>query len=154
MKLTQHFTVEEFTASSTAARLGIDNSLPAALLTQANLTAQMMERIRSFLSGRAGEDIAVLTSSGYRCLALNRAIGSSDTSDHPRMMAVDFKAPKFGSPLAVCKALVPHMTELGIGQLIYEHTWVHVSSRVPDKAINRVLTVQGRNQYAAGIVEG
>lgn len=154
MKLTQHFTVEEFTASSTAARLGIDNSLPATMLPQAQATAEMMERIRSFLSERAGEDIPVSPSSGYRCPALNRAIGSSDTSDHPKMMAVDFRAPKFGSPLAVCRALVPHMTELGIGQLIYEHTWVHVSSRAPDKAINRVLTVQGPKKYAAGIVEG
>ena len=34
----------EFTASDTALRLGIDNSLPPELLPMAILTAQMMER--------------------------------------------------------------------------------------------------------------
>ena len=153
MKLTPHFTVKEFTASDTAARLDIDNSLPAALLPQANLTAQMMERIRAFLSARADHDVPVSPSSGYRCLALNRAIGSGDGSDHPKMMAVDFRAPAFGSPLVICRALAPEMDRLGLGQLIYEHTWVHVSSRIPDKAINRVLTIQGPKRYAAGILE-
>jgi hypothetical protein len=48
----------------------------------------------------------MLISSGYRCLALNRAIGSSDTSDHIKAMAADFRAPAFGSPLEVSKALL------------------------------------------------
>jgi transcription termination factor Rho len=34
---------------------------------------------------------------------------------------------------------------LGIGQLIYERfgstSWVHVSTRVPDKRVNRVITI-------------
>lgn len=152
MKLSEHFYLSEFTASGDAARLGIDNSLPAGLLPSAKATAEMMERIRDYLCLRANHEVPILPSSGYRCLALNRALGSGDGSDHIKMLAVDFRAPEFGSPLAICRALVPQMSIIGIGQLIYEHTWVHVSSRTPDKAINRVLTVQGRNQYVPGIV--
>lgn len=152
MKLSTHFMLAEFTASDTALRLGIDNSLPPELLPMAILTAQMMERVRDALCYRANAEVPILVSSAYRCMALNKAIGSTG-KDHPLMLAVDFKAPKFGTPLAVCKVLVPQMDALGIGQLIYEHTWVHVSRRKPEKLINRVLTLQGRGGYAAGIVE-
>jgi zinc D-Ala-D-Ala carboxypeptidase len=153
VKLSTHFMLSEFTESDTARRLGIDNSLPDALLPMAMATAQMMERVRRALCYRADAEIPILVTSGYRCEALNRAIGSTGR-DHPLMLAVDFKAPVFGTPLQVCKALLPQMDALGIGQLIYEHTWVHVSSRKPEKTINRVLTLQGRAGYAAGIVEG
>jgi hypothetical protein len=153
MNLSLHFAINEFTRSDVAARLGIDNDLPIELFSAAKNTAEMMERIRTFLTDCAGKAVPVLVSSGYRCLKLNRAIGSQDTSDHVRMMAIDFTAPAFGTPLDACRALVPAMEKLGIGQLIYEHTWVHVSSRTPDKIINRVLTVQ-RNGYAPGLLEG
>lgn len=152
MKLSTHFMLAEFTESDTARRLGIDNSLPDELMAQAILTAQMMERVRAALSERAAQPVPVLVTSAYRCGALNEAIGSTG-KDHPLMAAVDFKAPAFGTPLAVCKLLLPQMDALGIGQLIYEHTWVHVSSRTPEKLINRVLTLQGFGGYAAGIVE-
>lgn len=49
-----------------------------------------------------------------------------------------------------CRALVPVMDELGIGQVIHEFgRWVHVSTRRPDKIINRVITIS-----AAGIEVG
>ena len=42
-------------------------------------------------------------------------------------LAVDFICPGFGSPRAICKALEPHMRELGVDQLIHEfNTWVHL----------------------------
>lgn len=151
MKLSAHFSLAEFTDSDTARRLGIDNSLPAELLGEAMNTAALMERIRLFLTERAGKDIGVLPSSGYRCLALNRAIGSKDSSDHVKMMAIDFRAPTFGTPFEVCQALVPVVDSLHIGQLIYEHTWIHVSTRQPDKQLNRILTVQGSG-YVCGVV--
>lgn len=152
MKLSTHFMLAEFTQSDTAQRLGIDNSLPPELLPMAILTAQMMERVRAALRAVAVRDIPIDVTSAYRCGALNEAIGSTG-KDHPQMLAVDFKAPAFGTPLAVCKVLLPQMDALGIGQLIYEHTWVHVSSRTPAKLVNRVLTLQGYGAYAAGLVE-
>jgi zinc D-Ala-D-Ala carboxypeptidase len=152
MKLSQNFTTEEFEKSNTALRRGIDNSIPKELLDEAMKTASMMENIRLYLSTKANKTIPIKVSSAYRCLELNRIIGSLDTSDHILMKAVDFEAPEFGTPYEVCKSLVPVMDDLGIGQIIYEQTWVHVSSKKPDKLLNRILTVQGKS-YTVGIQE-
>ncbi len=151
MRLTRHFTLEEFTASDQAVRLGIDNTLPAQYANQALLTAQMMERVRGFLSEQAGRETPVQVTSGYRCEALNRAVGGSERSDHMRMMAVDFRAPGFGTPQKICKALAPALLELQLGQLILEYgSWVHVSLALPTKPIDRVIT-RTANGYTVGI---
>jgi len=151
-QITTHFSEAEFTASGTAARRGINNSLPDALRAAALETCQMMERIRRYLSDRKGKEIAIIVTSGYRCLALNRAIGSSDTSDHVRALAMDFKAPGFGSPFEVCEALAPRVSDLAIGQLIHEFgAWVHVSTRMPDKRVNRIITIKNDGTHV-GIV--
>jgi zinc D-Ala-D-Ala carboxypeptidase len=152
MDLSPHFTIEEFTNSDTAARLDIDNNLPIALLDNARATAAMLERIRGHLGSIKGKEVPIVLTSGYRCPMLNKAIGSTDRSDHIRAQAADFKAPAFATPYEVCKALAPVIDVLGIGQLIYEHTWVHVSTRTPDKVINRIITVAGRD-YVAGIIK-
>lgn len=146
-QLSQHFTLEDFERSSKAQSLGIDNRVPNMLLREALETAEMMERIREYLSATAGHDVPILVTSGYRCLELNRAVGSSDTSDHVKMLAVDWSAPSFGTPFEVCKALSKVVDQLGIGQLIHEYprgkdnAWVHTSSRKPDKPVNRVITI-------------
>jgi zinc D-Ala-D-Ala carboxypeptidase len=145
MKLSPHFSLDEFTDSDTALRLGIDNSLPDNLLQTAKETAEMMEGIRGFLIG-----LPIIVSSGYRCLQLNSAIGSSSTSHHILMKAIDFKAPEYGSPYDICVALVDQMDKLGIGQMIQEHSWVHVSAKMPSKLINRVLTLRGGG-YIVGV---
>lgn len=58
-------------------------------------------------------------------------------------------APQFGMPYAVAKALAPHVNALGIGQIIYESVdgkhWVHLSTRTPNKPVNRVITVSGKS---------
>jgi zinc D-Ala-D-Ala carboxypeptidase len=139
LKLSQHFTLAEFTGSDTAARRGIDNRLPDELIASAHDTCDMLERIRALLG------VPVIITSGYRCHALNEAIGSSRSSDHIKAMAADIKAPEFGSAYDVARALIPHVDELGIGQLIHEYgTWVHVSSRTQDKPVNRVITISHR----------
>lgn len=149
MKLTPHFTLEEFTASETATRRGIDNSLPPALRQTAVDTCEMMERIRTQLERLAGREIPIVVTSGYRSPALNTAIGSAPGSDHPRAMAVDFKAPAFGTPFEVATALTPLVSEIGIGQLIHEFgTWVHVSTRRPAKDVNRIITISARGTVA------
>jgi len=152
VNLSTHFTLAEFTASETAARLGIDNDLPTALAATARETCEMLEHVRSLLSKLAQRDVAVQITSGYRCLALNRAIGSSDSSDHVRAQAADIKVPAFGSPLKVCEALAPHLSTLGIGQLIHEFgSWVHVSTRTPSNPVNRIITID-RLGTRAGIL--
>ena len=152
MRLSTHFTLEEFTASDTAARLGIDNDLPAELYPAAKATAEMLEAIRTHLG------VPIIVSSGYRCPLLNHAIGSSDTSDHMKAMAADIKVPDFGDPLKVALELAPMVSMLGIGQLILEFYsptgggWVHVSTRVPDKLLNRIITIN-KSGTRVGIVE-
>ena len=143
--LTDHFTLSEFVASDTAARQHIDNNLPDALRVTAVQTCAMLERILARLCALAGREIPIAITSGYRCAALNSAIGSVATSDHPRAMAVDFKAAGFGTPFEIAAALAPSVRELGIGQLIHEFgTWVHVSTRQPSNDINRILTISRR----------
>lgn len=148
--MTPHFSLAEFCRSDLAARRGIDNTLPAELVPAARQTLEMLERIRQQLSQIAGRDVPILITSGYRCPALNLAIGSSSTSDHPRACAADINARAFGTPLQVCQALAPMVSQLGIGQLIYEFgSWVHVSTRHPEKAISRIITIS-----RAGVMTG
>jgi zinc D-Ala-D-Ala carboxypeptidase len=153
MHLSPHFTVDEFTASDTAARRSIDNHLPASMLVAAGQTCDMLERIRAHLSRAAGRDVPILLTSGYRCPSLNAAIGGAPASDHVFGRAVDFKAPSFGSAFEVASALAPHVVELGIGQLIHEFgAWVHVSTRVPPLPVNRIITIS-KAGTVAGIQE-
>lgn len=156
MQLSPHFTLREFIASETAARRGIDNSLPAELLPAAGETAAMLERIRARLSQLAGRDIPMLLSSGYRSPALNRAIGGSRNSDHQLACAADWTAPAFGTPTEICRALADELRELGIGQLINEfpdrNGWVHTSTRAPARPINAVISITARGTFA-GIQE-
>jgi zinc D-Ala-D-Ala carboxypeptidase len=151
--LSPHFSLEEFTYSETALRMGVDNSLPAELMDNARATAMMLERIRVHLISLCGHPVPIVLTSGYRCPQVNRAVGSKDTSDHRQAMAADARAPDFGTPLQVCQALAPAVSLLNIGQLIYEFgSWFHVSTRIPDKAANRVITIN-KNGTFAGIVE-
>jgi zinc D-Ala-D-Ala carboxypeptidase len=134
--MTPHFSLEEFTASDTAARLGIDNRVPDDLLENVMTTLQMMERIRFHI------DAPISITSGYRCEALNRAVGSKPGSDHTLALACDFKAPKAGTPHKIAKDLASVIDVLGIGQLILEFgLWIHCSIARPEKTINRIITI-------------
>lgn len=144
-RLSEHFTVAEFTGSRTAVERGIDNDLPLDLLANARATAAMLERIRSYLSDLKGSTVPILIQSGYRSEALNRAVGGSPRSDHMQALAADIRAPAFGRPIDIARALEDVTDEMGIGQLISEfpdgNGWVHVSIQAPERDINRVLTV-------------
>lgn len=147
MKLSEHFTLSEFTRSNKAASLGLDNTPTPEALQHLQRTAQMLERVRAHLGGKP-----VSISSGYRSRAVNAAVGGKHNSDHMMGMAADIRVPGYGTPYEVAKALAPALAVLGIGQVIYEidgdARWVHVSTRVPEKAINRLITVHGRNTLA------
>lgn len=158
-QLTPHFSLEDLTHSDTAEHLGIDNTPPPELIPSAQGLAEMLERVRARLSEIAGHDVPMYPSSGYRCPPLNWIVrnprtpweGQEDaTGDHPLFDACDFRAPAFGTPLEVCRALAPHVDELGIGQLIQEGTWVHASTRMVANPVNRVITKVG-DGYVAGV---
>lgn len=147
MKLSQHFTLAELTASAKARALGLDNTPPPELMPRLMMLAEMLERIRATL------DAPVIVTSGYRCPPLNRAVGGVTSSDHTQGHAADFVAPGFGAPSEVARLLAPLVDVLGIGQIILEGVrgkqWVHVSTHPPERSINRVLTITD-----AGVVPG
>jgi hypothetical protein len=126
MELSQHFTLAELTRSPTAARLGIDNDLPLDLLGAAKRTCAGLELVRSLLG-----DNPIRISSGYRCLALNSAIGSKPSSQHIKAEAVDFTCPTFGDPRMIVKAIVA--SGIPFHQIALEHYdgsgggWCHLS---------------------------
>lgn len=137
--LTPHFTLEELTASSTARRLGLDNTPTTQARVALQATADMLERVRTAL-GRP-----VVVTSGYRGPAVNKAVGGVTSSDHMSGQAADIVCPAYGTPYDVAKALAPLVSVLGIGQLILEGVrgkqWVHLSTRMPAKVANRVITI-------------
>ena len=118
MNLSEHFTLEELTASQEAVRRGIDNTPLPSVIGELKATASRMEEIRGVL----GHPIVV--SSGYRSAELNAAIGGSANSAHCRGRAVDFTCPGFGTPLEVCRKLRAALPEYD--QIIFEGAWVHV----------------------------
>lgn len=139
MQLTPHFSLAELTASSTAQRLGLDNTPSPEASVRLQQLAELLERVRAHLGA------PIIVTSGYRAPAVNRAVGGVATSDHAQGRAADIVAPAYGSPLQIARSLAPLVGALGIGQLIYEHAgvkaWVHLSTRVPDKPVNRVITI-------------
>jgi zinc D-Ala-D-Ala carboxypeptidase len=160
-RLTLHFTLEDFVRSDYATEHGIDNTLPEDLMDKARNVAQMGERVRTFLSSRMGKEVPILTSSVWRCPALDMAIRKRPkTGDHARMEAMDFTAPAFGTPYEIAKALAPMISILGIGQLIYEcptpgREWVHISARLPEKVVNRVITISPAGpEIGIQVIEG
>lgn len=148
-RLTDHFNLDEATASDTALRLGIDNTaVSPEVLQAAYRTAVRMEKVRTIL----GRPIHI--NSWIRCLELNRALKSKDTSQHVRGEAVDFTAPEFGDCLAVVRALVANQSLLRYDQLILEHTWVHISFCSPDSVPRgEVLSLLATGRYASGLTD-
>ena len=142
MQLTKHFSLAELTASTTAQRLGLNNAAPPEIVPRLTLTAEMLERIRTTLG------VPVIVTSGYRAPAVNRAVGGVTSSDHTQGHAADIVAPGYGTATQIARTLAPLVSVLSIGQLILEGVkgkqWVHVSTRVPDKPANRVITITDR----------
>ena len=123
MYLSPHFTLDELTVSQTAARDGIDNTPPPEVIENLRRTAMGLEGIRILLG------VPVIVTSGYRSLALNRAIGSKDTSQHVTGEAADFVAPSYGPPRVVMDRIVD--AGIDYDQCILEFAsrggWVHIS---------------------------
>lgn len=146
IKLSEHFTLEEFTFSQTAIRLGIDNRPNHVQIEKLKTTAGNMEQVREVLGGKP-----IIIKSGFRSYALNKAVGGSMDSQHQKAEAVDFVCPEFGNPKVVCQAL--EISDINFDQLIYEGTWVHISfSSKPRRDILTASFAGGKVNYFEGIV--
>lgn len=143
--LSPHFSLAELTRSTTADRLRLANTPTQDQVANLEALAAMLERIRTHLSNRLGRDCPVVVTSAFRSPAVNKAVGGVTSSDHISGQAADILAPAFGSPREVALALKPGVASLGIGQLILERvggrSWVHVSTRTPLLALNKILTI-------------
>jgi hypothetical protein len=146
-QITEHFTWEDVTHSSVGMRTGIDNMLPVALKPAALSTALYLEKVRAVL-GRP-----IYIDSWYRCLALNKLLGSKSTSQHLKCEAVDFVCPEFGTPVQICKAIIA--SGISFDQLILEHSWVHISFKADPRVSNRnlVLSLLSDGTYSNGLTD-
>jgi len=136
MNLSSHFTLDEFTTSQTAARLGLDNTPPPEVMPALLKTAQGMEAVCVRLGGAP-----ISVSSGYRSPAVNKAVGGSANSQHTKGEAVDFICPRFGSPADVAAAL--RGSGIEYDQLILEFgRWVHIS--FSDKPRHMALEIDAK----------
>lgn len=171
IQLSTHFSLAEFTFSETAARLGIDNAAPAALIPVLRFTANMLDVVR--------DDVLkapVHVNSAYRCEALERVLTVPDftafcvkvgkrTDDpqawaeyfarkqHPHGRAVDFTCAPFGTPLEICRAI--EASDIDFDQLIWEHSWVHLgfpAMGAEHPGRREALTLKAGGGYLKGIV--
>jgi uncharacterized protein YcbK (DUF882 family) len=127
----KYFTIKELCQSSTATQKGIDNTPNSEIVN--NLT-QLVDNILDPLRKEYGKPIKV--NSGYRCDALNKAVGGSKTSYHRFGLAADITA---GSKSENKKLFtLAQKLNLPFDQLIDEkgYSWIHISfSTKPRKQI-------------------
>lgn len=145
MRLSDNFILSEFTHSQTAIRRGIKNDPPEHVINNLRRTAELLQLVRNKL----GKPVVI--SSGYRSPELNVAVGGSRNSDHTRGNAADFTVPGYGTPKEVALAII--RAGIPFGQLIWEGTWVHISTE-EKTPVNRVLTAHfkdGKVSYTPGI---
>lgn len=88
MKLTSHFSLEEFEKSATAEKYHIDNRIPSKFVpVLQQLCQEVLEPLRSFVGG------PIIISSGYRCNQLNIKVGGAYASQHTLGEAADIQLP-------------------------------------------------------------
>lgn len=149
MRLSPHFTMEEAVKSHAALRHGIDNYPPDELIPNGvGVCLNILEPVREHFG------IPFSPNSFYRCLRVNRLVGSKDTSQHIQFQAVDFEIPGI-SNYALARWIE---ATLKFDQLILEmyregvpsSGWVHCSWR--DGALrNQVLTIPPKGPAYPGL---
>ena len=132
MKLSKHFSIEEFERSDRAKKLYKQtkdpvwlNRMPANVRMNAVVLCEnVLEKVRAHFG------MPIYISSGYRCPRLNKAVKGAITSQHMKGQAADIYIQNKEMPLkAVCDWMVKH---LEYDQIIWEtrpsgSKWIHVS---------------------------
>lgn len=124
MQLTEHFTLNEFVRSETAANKQIDNTP----------TPEVVENLRALCRNvlepaRVAFGTNIYITSGYRCSALNKAVGGKPTSQHQYGEAADLQV----RGMENLRRLYDAIKSRGVfDQLLYETNksgakWIHVS---------------------------
>ena len=145
--LSEHFSVEELTGVGT--HEGIDNTPPLEVAQNLIKVAEKLEQARVIWN------VPVRISYGYRCEALNYAVGSQPTSAHIEGLAAD--AIPVGMDLReawdalVADTTVPFMQD--VDQLIIERGCVHIGLPVfqyhfiPRHELRTDLDINGQRAY-------
>ena len=135
-----HFTMEELYASATAKAKGINNKPNAQqMINLVYLCAYILEPLRVAMK----EPIKI--GSGFRCEALNKAVGGVSNSQHMKGQAVDLC---IDGDMKKGKKWFEYIRKnLPFDQLIWEHNakgsyWVHVSFVYYDFGRNRRQVIE------------
>jgi hypothetical protein len=142
MQLSEHFTLEELTATS---HRQFDNTPNASEMANLVRLAAFLEQVKTALGGKP-----VMINSGFRSKAVNDSVGSKDTSQHRIGCAADIRVPGM-TPNEVVKAIMA--SDIGYDQLIREFdSWTHISvpntvSTAPRKQV-LIIDKQGTRAYA------
>lgn len=135
--MAKYFTLEELTYSATAVRKGIDNTPTENAKKNLIELMEVLDGIREAWTVICKDNnwgtAAIVVNSGYRCNALNKAIGGSKTSAHVIGSAVDFE-PKNGRNKEFYDFLDTYLlvNDIMFDQLINEKpvngipSWVHL----------------------------
>lgn len=146
MKLSPHFSLEEFIVSQVAQRFAIDNTPPEDVISNLkHLCETILEPARQALG-------PLRVSSGYRCLDLNTRIGGSINSAHIYGHAADI-LPISCSKIQFARWVVDHVK---FDQVILEFgtiddpSWIHVSSdpRMRSMILRTAQTQSGFSEYS------
>ena len=145
MQLSKNFSLQELTKSQTATRLGIDNTPnKAQIINLKNLCENILQKIRDRF------EKPVIINSGFRCVELCEAIGSSSKSQHASGSAADIEVINLDN-----KVLAQWIkNNLVFDQLILEFYkesdgprsgWVHVSHSASDSRGQSLLAYKDEN---------
>ena len=118
----KYFTINELTRSTTARLNGIDNTPSQQVIN--NLTA-LVDNVLDPLREAWGKPIHV--NSGYRCKALNTAVGGVPASQHMLGEAADITAGSREANRQLYSLM--RQLKLPVDQAIneYDFRWIHVS---------------------------
>lgn len=118
----KYFTINELTRSTTARLNGIDNTPSQQVIN--NLTA-LVDNVLDPLREAWGKPIHV--NSGYRCQALNTAVGGVPASQHMLGEAADITAGSREANRQLYSLM--RQLKLPVDQAIneYDFRWIHVS---------------------------
>jgi hypothetical protein len=138
MNLTEHFTLEELTATS---HRQFDNTPNDSEMANLVKLAEFLEQVKAALDGKP-----VMINSAFRSKQVNDSVGSKDTSQHRTGCAADFKVPGL-TPDTVVRAIIA--AGLPYDQIIREFdAWTHIS--ISDKPRRQALIIdrQGTRPFA------
>ena len=142
MRLSKNFTYEEFIRSSTAERMGIDNRPKTkeeekkVIENLRNLCLEVLQPLRDYVGA------PVHINSGYRCKALNLAVGGVKNSQHSRGEAADIRiaSPKQGREWAAWIEDNCRFDQMLLERNKNGGVWLHVSCKRDEKANRQVFS--------------